>query len=96
MGKPNRVAVSRHRRLSADTRAIDRVVLILGLAALILAFIFLLVDIAYLIPIVAILGGVLLAYAARGNWPVALLGGIVAVLGLVDGILISVGGGLHL
>lgn len=70
--------------------------MILGIVALILAFVFLLVDIAYVIPIVAIFAGVIIVYIGKGSLPIAIIGGLIAVAGLVLAALVFLGGGLAL
>jgi predicted membrane protein len=66
-----------------------------GVAAIIIALIVLivlLVDIQYFVAIVAILGGVFVAYAGRGNTYVAVLGGAIAIAGIVLAALAFTGG----
>lgn len=84
------------RGLRSQIRGIGRVEAILLLILAILGIVFLFLDIAYVIPIVGIVGGIVLIYAGRANPYVATLGGIIVVLGFVDALLINFGGGLAL
>ncbi|HEY1199155.1 MAG TPA: hypothetical protein VGG32_10620 [Thermoplasmata archaeon] len=84
------------RNLRGDERGIDKILgWILGIAVILLLVI-VLVDIQYLAAIVAILLGAVILYVGKGNVITSVIGGIVAVVGVVLLFMVAVGGSLHL